>query len=61
MEDCATHNIKCSMTLTDCTGTLTTFYHAFTAHFSLVLVEDSKKAELVETDAGTVATGAVNR
>jgi hypothetical protein len=45
----------------DCTGTLTTFYPAFTAHFSLVLVEGSKRAELVGTDAGTVGTGTVNR
>ena len=45
----------------DCTGTLTTVYPAFTAHFSLVLVEGSKRAELVETDAGTVGTGTVNR
>ena len=44
----------------DCTGTLTTVYPAFTAHFSLVLVEGSKRAELVETDAGTVGTGTVN-
>jgi hypothetical protein len=44
----------------DCTGTLTTDYPAFTAHFSLVLFEDSKRAQLVETDAGTVGTGTVN-
>ena len=30
------------------------------AHFSLVLVEDGKRAQLVETDAGAVATGTVN-
>jgi hypothetical protein len=47
----------------DCTGTLTTNYPAFTAHFSLVLiqgVEGRMVAELLETDAGTVATGTVN-
>jgi len=44
----------------DCTGTLTTDYPGFTAHFSLVLVEDSKRAQLVETDAGAVGTGTVN-
>jgi len=47
----------------DCTGTLTTFYPAFTAHFSLVLVEGvegRRDAELLETDAGTVATGTIN-
>jgi hypothetical protein len=47
----------------DCTGTLTTFYPAFTAHFSLVLVEGvegHREAELLETDAGTVATGSIN-
>jgi hypothetical protein len=48
----------------DCTGTLTTVYPAFTAHFSLVLVEGvkgSKKAELVETDADAVGTGTVKQ
>jgi hypothetical protein len=47
----------------DCTGTLTTVYPAFTAHFSLVLVKGAEGrmvAELLETDAGTVATGTVN-
>jgi hypothetical protein len=47
----------------DCTGTLTTFYPAFTAHFSLVLVEGvkGKQAELVGIDVGTVATGTVKQ
>ena len=47
----------------DCTGTLTTFYPAFTAHFSFVIVEGvegRKDAELLGTDAGTVATGTIN-
>jgi hypothetical protein len=47
----------------DCTGTFTTIYPAFTARFSLVLiqgVEGRMVAELLETDAGTVATGTVN-
>jgi hypothetical protein len=46
----------------DCTGSLTTIYPAFTAHFSLVLVDGvdhRKHAELLSTDAGTVGTGAV--
>ena len=46
----------------DCTGTLTTVYPAFTAHFSLVLVdgvEGRKRADLVEIDTDTVATGTV--
>jgi hypothetical protein len=46
----------------DCTGTLTTFYPAFTAQFSLVLVEGvegRREAWLLETDAGTVATGTI--
>ena len=48
----------------DCTGTLTTFYPAHTAHFSLVLVEGvkgSKRAELLTNDAGEVGTGTVNQ
>ena len=48
----------------DCTGTLTTVYPAFTARFSLVLVEGvkgSKRAELLAIDAGTVGTGTVNQ
>lgn len=47
----------------DCTGTLTIIYPAFTAHFSLVLVEGVEgrsEAVLVETDADTVATGTIN-
>lgn len=46
----------------DCTGSLTTVYPYFTAHFSLVLVDgvDGRKhAELLAIDAGTVGTGAV--
>jgi hypothetical protein len=46
----------------DCTGSFTTIYPAFTAHFSLVLVDGvdhRKHAELLATDAGTVGTGAV--
>ena len=46
----------------DCTGTLTTIYPVFTAHFSLVLVDGvdhRKQAELLAIDAGTVGTGAV--
>ena len=46
----------------DCTGSWTTFYPAFTAHFSLVLVDgiDGRKhAELVGTGTGGVATGTV--
>jgi hypothetical protein len=48
----------------DCTGTLTTFYPAFTAHFRLVLVQGAKggkTAELVEIDLGAVGTGSVNQ
>ena len=48
----------------DCTGTLTTVYPAYTAHFSLVLVEGvkgSKRAELLAIAAGTVGTGTVNQ
>jgi hypothetical protein len=47
----------------DCTGTLTTAYPAFTAHFSLVVVDGvdgRKEAKLLETDAGTVATGTLS-
>jgi hypothetical protein len=46
----------------DCTGSFTTIYPLFTAHFSLVLVDGvghRKHAELLATDAGTVGTGAV--
>jgi hypothetical protein len=43
----------------DCTGRFTAIYPAFTAHFSLVLVDHRKHAELLATDAGTVGTGAV--
>jgi hypothetical protein len=46
----------------DCTGSLTTIYPVFTAHFSLVLVDGvdhRKHAELLAIDAGTVGTGAV--
>ena len=46
----------------DCTGTLVTIYPAFSAHFSLVLLEGidgRKEAELLATDAGTVGAGAV--
>jgi hypothetical protein len=46
----------------DCTGTLTTIYPAFTAHFNFVLVEGVEgrwEAELIETDADTVATGTI--
>jgi hypothetical protein len=46
----------------DCTGTLTTVYPVFTAHFSLVLISDAenhKHAELLAIDAGTAGTGAV--
>jgi hypothetical protein len=46
----------------DCTGRFTTIYPAFTAHFSLVLVDGvdhRKQAELLAIDAGTVGTGAV--
>ena len=46
----------------DCTGSFTTFYPVFTAHFSVVLVDGvdhRKHAELLATDAGTVGTGAV--
>ena len=46
----------------DCTGSFTAIYPAFTAHFSLVLVDGvdhRKHAELLATDAGTVGTGAV--
>jgi len=46
----------------DCTGSFTTVYPVFTAHFSLVLVDGvdhRKHAELLATDAGTVGTGAV--
>lgn len=48
----------------DCTGTLTTFYPAFTAHFSLVLVQGAKggkTAQLVVIDAGAVGAGSVNQ
>jgi hypothetical protein len=41
----------------DCTGTLTVDYPGFTAHFSLVLLDRGREAELVDTDAGTVAAG----
>jgi len=47
----------------DCTGTLTTDYPAFTAHWSVVLVEGAggqRRADLVETDAETVGTGTVS-
>jgi hypothetical protein len=47
----------------DCTGTLMTIYPAFTAHFSLVIVEGAqgrREAELLATDAGTVGTGTIN-
>jgi hypothetical protein len=46
----------------DCTGSFTTVYPLFTAHFSLVLVDGAdhrRHAELLATDAGTVGTGAV--
>ena len=46
----------------DCTGSFTTIYPVFTAHFSLVLVDGvdhRKHAELLAIDAGTVGTGAV--
>lgn len=46
----------------DCTGSFTTVYPVFTAHFSLVLIDDAenhKHAELISNDAGTVGTGAV--
>ena len=46
----------------DCTGSFTTIYPLFTAHFSLVLfdgVDHRKQAELLAIDAGTVGTGAV--
>ena len=45
----------------DCTGTVVTVYPAFTAHFTLVLidgVEGRREAELLSLDAGTVGTGA---
>jgi hypothetical protein len=46
----------------DCTGSLKAIYPAFTAHFSLVLVDgvDGRKhADLLATDGGTVGTGVV--
>jgi hypothetical protein len=46
----------------DCTGSLTTVYPVFSAHFSLVLVggaDHRKRAELLAIDAGTVGTGAL--
>ena len=46
----------------DCTGSWTTVYPAETHNFTLVLVDDldgRKHAELLSTDTGTVATGAV--
>jgi hypothetical protein len=46
----------------DCTGSFTTIYPLFTAHFSLVLVDGGdhrKQAKLLAIDAGTVGTGAV--
>ena len=46
----------------DCTGTVVTVYPAFTAHFTLVLidgVEGHRQAELLSTDAGTVGTGTI--
>jgi hypothetical protein len=48
----------------DCTGSFTTIYPYFSAHFSLVLVDGAdgrKHAELLAIDAGTVGTGAVKR
>jgi hypothetical protein len=45
----------------DCTGSLTTIYPLFTAHFSLVLVDGvdhRKHAELLVIDAGTIGTSA---
>lgn len=47
----------------DCAGSFITIYPAFTAHFSVVLVDGvdhRKHAQLLATDAGTVGTGAVN-
>jgi hypothetical protein len=44
----------------DCMGSLLTIYPAFTAHFSVVLVDGvdhRKHAELLAIDAGTVGTG----
>jgi len=46
----------------DCTGSLTTNYPVFSAHFTLVLIDGAdhrKHAELLAIDAGTVGTGAV--
>ncbi|WP_158750641.1 hypothetical protein [Acidobacterium sp. S8] len=46
----------------DCTGSFTTIYPLFAAHFSLVLfdsVDHRKQGELLSIDAGTVGTGAV--
>jgi len=46
----------------DCTGSFTTIYPLFMAHFSLLLVDGGdhrKHAELLAIDAGTVGTGAV--
>jgi len=46
----------------DCTGSFTTIYPLFTAHFSLVLVDGGdhrKQAKLLAIDAGTVGTGAL--
>jgi hypothetical protein len=46
----------------DCTGSFTTIYPLFTAHFSVVLVDGvdhRRQAELLAIDAGTVGTGAV--
>jgi hypothetical protein len=46
----------------DCTGSLTTIYPVFSAHFSLVLVgraDHLKHAELLAIDAGTIGTGAL--
>jgi hypothetical protein len=46
----------------DCTGSFTTIYPVFTAHFSLVLVDGvdhRRQAQLLAIDAGTVGTGAV--
>ena len=48
----------------DCTGTLTTFYPAFTGHFRLVLVQGAKggkTAQLVAIDEGAVGAGSVNQ
>ena len=46
----------------DCTGTLMTIYPAFTAHFSLVIVEGAEgrsEAETIGTDPGTVGTATI--